>query len=134
MRTWDESKHKRDALGRFACQDAVTPEMKKGGLFDGAGSEDERKPFINIQLFGGIDYKSYKTKSLYKSIKRRKKKIEEHIVYINNPHIKYASWESMKAEAKTGAFRWWAKEIIEEQYQIQQTEAEIKRRKENESD
>ena len=41
MRTWDESKHKRDALGRFACQDAVTPKMKKGGLFDGAGSEDE---------------------------------------------------------------------------------------------
>ena len=29
MRTWDESKHKRDARGRFACQDAVTPKKIK---------------------------------------------------------------------------------------------------------
>ena len=32
--------------------DNESPEMGKGGLFDGAGSEDERKPFINVYLFG----------------------------------------------------------------------------------
>jgi len=44
MRRWDESKCKRDELGRFACKDYETPEIEKGGLFDGAGSEYEYFP------------------------------------------------------------------------------------------
>ena len=49
-----------DALNKFRRSglipkddDNEAPEMGKGGLFDGAGSEDERKPFINVYLFGG---------------------------------------------------------------------------------
>lgn len=95
MRTWDESKHKRDARGRFACQNAVIPEMEKGGLFDGAGSEDERKPFINVYLFGGKAKQDNPLidEALVSELKRRKEKFyEEDILFITKDKTGQIVW------------------------------------------
>lgn len=114
MRTWDESKHKRDALGRFACQNAVIPEMEKGGLFDGAGSEDvERKPFINIQLFGNKGLEKQGVNQLRKSIKKMKIRLLEHKEKIKRSNELYQEWETLSDTHKNNVIKRWKREIVE---------------------
>ena len=95
MRTWDESKHKRDARGRFACKDAVIPKMEKGGLYDGAGSAKERKPFINIYLFSGKSKKSKPLidKALVEELRRNNIKFtEQDILFITKDKSGQVVW------------------------------------------
>ena len=104
--------------------------MKKGGLFDGAGSEDEqRKPFINIQLFGRAEYSTYTNKQLRKSIKSHKKQIAKHTDKINNPTAFVARWQSFNHNRQQGLIRRWKREIDNFQNQIKFAEDELNERK-----
>lgn len=87
------------------------PKMEQGGLFDGAGSEKERKPFINIYLFGNKGLEKQGVNQLKKTCKNLRNQIENHKNKISNPYFFYPNWNTFDDYRKTTEINHWKKEV-----------------------
>ena len=63
---------------------------------------------------------------LEKGIKTKQKRIEEHISYIRNPHVKYENWDSFSSERKARELRHWKHEITNFREEINEARRRIR--------
>ena len=107
MGNWDERKHKRDELGRFAKMSAseLSEELKQ--------EVPDKKPFIQIQLFANKNLSKMGIRQLEKSVASYRKRIDEHRGFISNPLLKYTKeeWDSFSEARREREFAHWMSEL-----------------------
>ena len=96
-------------------------------LADKLKQEVDKKPFINIFLFGN-NFEKMPKHLLVKSKQSLKKQIERHKQKIRYPKLEISNWDDFNERHKDHLIRHWKSEIKNFEQQIEKIDFEIKRR------
>lgn len=124
---FDESKHPRDANGKFTAKGGApaTPykDLLEANGYDTADMSEEWAEYfakelgitkmvrIPLNFFGEKGLESQGINQLKKGISTKQKKIAFHRWKIENPQEVYSDWDSFDEERKQRALRHWEQEI-----------------------
>ena len=124
--------HNHDSKGRFCSGSgeggSSAETLDKSAESSIIKNEEKTPVIINMQFFANKNISKMNDNQLRKSVSSWNARIQEHKDKIRDPHNNCDNWEILSEQHRKGLLRHWKKEIENMSKDVQEAEAELRKR------